>query len=81
MFGDIARVALYAPFAVLIGYILTRFMGTLSEFMKDAPFADADSAQQIITMTETAGNNFLLVALVSLLVILLARAAVESEVA
>jgi len=80
MFGTIARAALYSPFAVLIGYILTRFMSTVSEFMAEAAFADAQSAQQIIGMTETAGNNFLLAALVSLLVMLLARAATESEV-
>ncbi|RLM53189.1 hypothetical protein DVK02_14970 [Halobellus sp. Atlit-31R] len=81
MLGHVARAALYSPFAVLLAFILTRFMSALNDAMAAGEHADADSAQQVMGYTIAAGENFLFVALVSLLVMLLARAVSESEVA
>jgi hypothetical protein len=80
MLGDVVRAAIFAPFAVLLAFILTRFMSVAVDAMAAGKHADAESAQAIMGYSTTAGEQWLFVALLSLLVLLVARAISESEV-
>lgn len=69
--------ALVGAFA---GALLSRIGQPILDIMRASPYADMESAATIIAYLEVAVGNFLRAALLGALMVLLARAIIESEV-
>lgn len=76
MYGLFQRIAIYALPSVLIGVVLERIWGLLEPIM-----TGGDYTSPIVGWTEAVLTNWLLIAMLSLLVMLIVGANAESEVA
>lgn len=76
MYGRIFKVALLTPIAVMIALIVEAVFGEQLAIMEMAP---GGTETAVYGYTAAVGNNFLLMVMLSLFVLLLAGALVERE--
>jgi len=80
MFDASVSAVLTALVGALIAAVLSRVLNPIIDIMQQGQFASDPGAQQIINALQVLTGNWLLAAVLSALMVLLARAAVESEV-
>lgn len=78
MFGVILRAAPQALLFALLAGVLARIVGPLLDFTLQSP--NANQSDLLIAGLQAASDNFLLVGLISLAVVIIARAVLESQI-
>lgn len=78
MFGVIIRAAPQALFIALLSAVLARVLDPIIEFTLESP--NADENDLLISGLQAAGDNFILVGLIALALVILTRAVIESQV-
>lgn len=80
MFDSVISATLTALLAAFIGAVLSKIATPILDLMKAGDYASASSAQDIIGFLTVATDNWLRAALLSALMVLVARAVIESQV-
>jgi len=80
MFDATVSAVLNALVGAFAGALLSRIAQPILDIMRAGEFSDAESAATIIGYLDVAVGNYLRAALLGALMVLLARAVVESEV-
>lgn len=76
MFGALIRAAPQLLIIPLIAAALAKILGPMVTFMTDGP---ATSSDMLITLLNGASNNFVLIGVLALLMVLIARAITEAR--
>lgn len=80
MFDSVISATLTALLGAFTGALLSKIATPLLDLMKAGQFSSAESAQSIIGYLTVATDNWLRAALLSALMVLFARAVIESQV-
>lgn len=78
MFGAILRAAPQALFIALLSAVFARVLSPIIDFILQSP--NADQNDLLISGLQAASDNFILVGLVALALVLLTRAVLESQI-
>jgi len=78
-FDAVLSATLTALVGAFVGAILSRLFAGVLPIIKAGEFSDAESAQQIIGYLSAIESNFVLIALLSAVITLLARAVVRGR--
>lgn len=78
MYGVILRAAPQALFIALLAAVLSRILDPILEFTLESP--NAAESDLLISGLQAASENFILVGLISLALVIIARAVLESEI-
>lgn len=78
MFGTIVRAAPQALFIAFLSAILARVLGPIMDFIMASESANQDDL--LISGLTAASDNFIIVGLIALGVVLLARAILEAQI-
>lgn len=78
MYGVILRAAPQALFIALLAAVLSRVLDPILEFILASP--NAEESDLLISGLQAASENFILVGLIALALVIIARAVLESEI-